>query len=247
VYQLFIYGVVQMNINPPSTFISEIAVNPSSILTDPTLAIKLMDESIYSIVRSYITKSENENGDYDYSGVPNIGIVYLFIHRKDVKRKANTKLDYSRELIQFLRKISEMGIVDIRLMKRVQMESYQEWMELKYPKTKTQAKKVTILKAFLAWCYFERYLKKDLTRGLVGVKLDKKQIPDREIDKSSLQKAILYYEHDPKFRSLMMLLATTGLRLNEVIIPKWKDLYFDSVRKKYYVRTETKRDGACAY
>jgi integrase len=41
----------------------------------------------------------------------------------------------------------------------------------------------------------------------------------------------------------MMLLATTGLRLNEVITPKWRDLYFDSVRKKYYVRTETKRDG----
>ncbi|MBP1991950.1 hypothetical protein [Paenibacillus eucommiae] len=86
-------------------------------------------------------------------------------------------------------------------------------------------------------------MKKDLTRGLVGVKLGKKQIPDREIDTDSLQRAIAYYEHDPKFRSLMMLLATTGLRLNEVITPKWKDLYIDSVRKKHYVRTETKRHG----
>ncbi|CAM4044641.1 site-specific integrase [Paenibacillus alkaliterrae] len=212
-------------------------------LTDPQLIHTLTDDRFYSNIHSTIIASENERGDYDYEPLSNIGMVYLYLHRRSGSRKPRTKTEYARELIQFLRHLNEYDISDFRHLKRSQIEVYQEWIESQYPKKKTQAKKIAILSSFLTWCYDEKYLKRDLARGLAGIILDKSQIPDREISPASLQAAIHYYSNDPKFKCLMLLLASTGLRINEIITPKWKDLYFDSIRNKYYVQTKTKRDG----
>ncbi len=232
-----------MNVNHPASVFLNNQEQPSFLISDSSLIHKLTDDSFYQVVRLHLLDSENDEGNYNYSSVSNIGMVYLFLHRRGVKRKANTKTEYARELLQFLRRIDDNGLSDIRNLKRRQIEAYQEWLAVSYPKTKTQAKKIAILSAFLSWCFEEGYLKRDLTRGLVGVKVDKKQIPEREISDTSLQTAIDYYSHDPKTRSLIMLLASTGLRLNEIVVPKWGDLYWDAGRKKHYLRTPTKRDG----
>lgn len=196
----------------------------------------------YPIIRSYISKEENDEGDYNYSDISNIGMVYLYIHRKGSNRKKETKTEYARELLQFLEQAASYGIKDIRSLKRSEIEAYQDWLTLRYPKTNTQAKKVSILGAFLTWCYKEKYIQRDLSRGLVSVQINKNQIPDRDIEESSVRAAIDFYSEDPKFKSLLLLLGSTGLRLNEIVTPKWNDLYFDSVRKKHYLRTKTKRD-----
>jgi integrase/recombinase XerD len=227
----------------PASFLSIMTVHSPILFSDPDMLQKLIDEQFYTFVRSYIRQNEDEHGEYDYSRVSNIGMVYLFIHRRESNRKSNTKREYAGEIMQFLRHMTENGIDDIRQLKRAQLEAFQEWLAVRYPKTKTQAKKITILSSFLSWCYKEKYLKRDIDRGLVSVRLDKSQIPDREIPESSLNHAISFYAHDPKFRSLMMILATSGLRLNEVVTPLWGSLYYDEVRKKHYLRTTTKRDG----
>ncbi|WP_169088641.1 tyrosine-type recombinase/integrase [Paenibacillus sp. PL91] len=212
-------------------------------LIDPQLIHRLTDNQFYSFIHSSIITTENDNGEYDYSSLSNLGMVYLYLHRRNGSRKPKTNSEYARDLIQFLRHVTENDISDIRHLKRSQIEAYQKWIEIKYPKKKTQAKKIAILSSFLSWCFDEKYLKRDLTRGLTGVILDKSQIPDREISPASLQAAVHFYANDPKFKSLMLLLASTGLRINEIITPKWKDLYLDPIRNKYYVRTKTKRDG----
>ncbi|KRE47223.1 tyrosine-type recombinase/integrase [Paenibacillus sp. Soil522] len=212
-------------------------------LYDPQLIHRLTDDRFYAVIYSSIFASENDKGDYDYAPLSNIGMVYLFLHRRNGSRNPRTITEYARELLQFLRKVTENEISDFRKLKRSQIEAYQEWIECEYPKKKTQAKKIAILSSFLSWCFDEKYLNRDLTRGLTGVTLDKSQIPDREISPASLQAAVHFYKDDPKFKSLMLLLASTGLRINEVITPMWKDLYFDSIRNKYYVRTKTKRGG----
>ncbi|MFD2614734.1 tyrosine-type recombinase/integrase [Paenibacillus gansuensis] len=232
-----------MNNQTPAPFFIQEGEPLSTLSTDRSLRDSLLDPELYSVIHPYLIDHEDENGNYDYSGVSNIGMVYLYIHRKAGSRKRNTRAEYVRELLHFLRHLVETGINDIRILKRGQLEVYQRWLSNQYPKTKTQAKKITIINAFLSWCYKEGYLKRDLSRGLTMVKLDKKQIPDREIDEATLQRAIDFYKHDPKFLSLLVLLSTTGLRLNEIITPKWKDLYYDSVREKHYLRTQTKRDG----
>ncbi len=203
----------------------------------------LIDDSYYSSIYSSIKQTEGESGEYDFSAASNTGMIYLYLHRKEGKRKEDTKTEYARDIMQFIKYITIRGILDFREMKRSQMEEYQEWVESQFAKKNTQARKITVLSSFLKWCYAEKYLTKDLSRGLVGVILDRSQIPDREISIESMRGVLRYYDHDPKIKCLILLLASTGLRLNEVITPKWGDLYFDPIRNKYYLRTKTKRDG----
>lgn len=187
--------------------------------------------------------NENHSGEYDYSAVSNIGMIYLFLHRKDGNRLDKTKKEYASILIQFMEFLSTKNISDLRVMKRSEVEDYQNWIEDMYEKKKTQAKKITVLSSFLKWCYEEDYIMKDLSRGLSGVTLDRNQIPDREISPSTLGKSLHYFDNDPKFQGLFYLLSTTGLRLNEVVTPDWRDLYWDDVRGKHYLKTKTKRGG----
>ncbi|MGU3473169.1 tyrosine-type recombinase/integrase [Paenibacillus sp. D51F] len=212
-------------------------------LLSPSIIQNLVNPSYYDELSVLVSSSEDHQGNYDYTQMSNIGMVYLFLHRRGRKRSERTKMEYARELHQFLCYLSDYGIGDIRELKRGQMESYQQWLEVQYSKKKTQAKKLAILSSFLAWCYEENYLERDLKRGLSSVQLDRSQIPDREISPASLEAGLLYYDQDPKFKSLLLLIASTGLRLNEVITPVWGDLYFDSIRKQHYVKTITKRLG----
>ena len=162
-------------------------------LMDPHLLRVLSNGEHYSVVHSFISDNEKENGDYNYSDVTNVGMLYLYVHRTEGSRKENTKSEYARELLQFLRNLYGQNITDIRSLKRKQIEVYQKWLANRYPKRKTLAKKITILTGFLSWCFTEGYLKRDLTRGLVGVKLDRGQIPDRDIDMATMEHAIAYY------------------------------------------------------
>lgn len=207
------------------------------------ILLHLIDGSYYSQIYGVVKRTESKDGEYDYSSVSSIGMVYLYLHRKGGQRRGNTKKEYARELLQFMDYLILHNISDLRNMKRAQIEEYQQWLEQKYEKKKTQAKKVTILSSFLKWCFDEDYLIKDLSRGLSGVSIDRSQIPDREISPKSLSKSLHYFKDNPKMQGLLMLLPTTGLRLNEVITPDWKDLYWDEFRNKHYLKTTTKRGG----
>ncbi|WP_226002674.1 hypothetical protein [Paenibacillus sp. BJ-4] len=120
------------------------------------------------------------------------------------------------------------------------MENYQKHLEKQYPKKTTRSKKVTILKGFLDWCFEEGYLKKKISRGLSPVKIDKEEIPHRVIDPATVEAAVRYYNGNPKIKSLILLLATTGLRLNEVITPQMKHMSYDPRTNQYYLQTITK-------
>lgn len=200
----------------------------------------LLDEKYYIDIMKYVGMSEDSEGNYNFNEISNVGMVYLFLHQKGKRRSNKTKSDYLRELTFFLNYIFEINKEDIRHLSRHDMETYQLHMEQKYLKSTTRAKKITIVRSFLEWCYAEGYLSKDLNRGLLPVKIDKNEIPEREITEESLVRAIQFFENNPKIKSLLVLLGTTGLRLNEVITPGWRDVTFDSKRQKYYLRSLTK-------
>lgn len=202
----------------------------------------LLNSSYYLQVRKKVSAQEDDEGNYDYSQVSNIGMVYLYIHNREKKRKEKTKEDYGRMLLSFLQSVEDSGKQDIRELTRFDMEAYQVGLEEKYAKSTTQAKKVVIVNSFLTWCFEEGYLRKNIARGLRTVKKIKEEIPERDIDESDLNAAIAYYRDNPKVRSLLLILATSGMRLNEVIAPNWGDLYYDRRRKKHYLVTRTKRD-----
>src|ERR1700730_10593830 len=109
---------MQLIVNPPAPFFLKGDTVLPSLLSDPSLTHKLTDESLFPVMRPYITQREDEHGNYDYSCVSNVGMVYLVIHRRGGSRKANTKAEYARELLQFLRHAVEHDIADIRSLKR---------------------------------------------------------------------------------------------------------------------------------
>ncbi|GFN33016.1 tyrosine-type recombinase/integrase [Paenibacillus xylaniclasticus] len=202
----------------------------------------LTNNSHYVDLRRSVSAYEDEDGNYDFSQVSNIGMVYLYVHNRDKSRKPKTKEDYIRMLVAFLQYVAVIGKDDIRQLSRFDMETFQNHLEQQYAKSSTLAKKVVIVHSFLTWCYEEGYLQKNIARGLRPVKLVKEEIPERDIDELDLKDAIAFYEDNPKVQSLLLILATSGMRLNEVITPCWKDLYWDRRQRKHYLITRTKRD-----
>jgi integrase/recombinase XerD len=201
----------------------------------------LLDNSMYSELMYIVAGDEDEKGNYNFMKLSNIGMIYIFVHLKGTTRKQSTKIDYIRELVSFLKYSNKIGKMDIRDLARSEIELFQTYMEDRYPKSTTRSKKIGIVQSFLEWCYEEEYTSKNLTRGLIPVRINKEEIPEREFDDEVLQRAIMYYNHHPKLKSIFMILCTTGLRLSEVIIPQWGALYYDSKRNRYYLRTITKR------
>lgn len=222
-----------------SLFVEEKIINQN----DPRKAIHaLIDGSLYMEVRERATAREDEDGNYDYSHISNVGMAYLYVHNHEKRRKEKTKEDYMRTLLGFLKEVEASGRRDIRELSRFDMEEYQARLQMKYPKSNTQAKKVVILYSFLFWCFQEGYLRKNIARGLRPVKKVKEEIPERDIEELDLKDAIQYHNDNPKVQSLLLMLATSGMRLNEVIAPNWGQLYFDRRQKKHYLVTRTKRD-----
>lgn len=209
---------------------------------DVNLIPALMSTQYYPILRERISAYEDEDGNYDYSGISNLGMVYLYVHNREKKRKDKTKEDYVRTLTTFLADVADSGKGDIRELSRFDMEMFQARLEQRYPKSNTQAKKIVIIHSFLTWCYEEGYLPKNIARGLRQVAKIKEEIPERDIEEADLRAAIAFHKENPKVQSLLLILATSGMRLNEVILPRWGDLYYDRSRKRHYLITRTKGD-----
>lgn len=202
----------------------------------------MLNDEFMPMLHDTISLTEDANGNYDYASLSNLGMIYAFVHQRGKNRKEQSKREYIRELIHFLSVLQERGIDELRQCTRRDIERYQESIERRYEKSTTQARKITIVRSFIRWCYQERYIMKELARGLVSVKVEKEQIPERTVSEESLIHAIDYYKNNPKVQSLILLLATTGLRLAEIQSPSWSDLYYDVQRQKYYLRTLTKRN-----
>ncbi|MFD0710901.1 tyrosine-type recombinase/integrase [Paenibacillus sp. GCM10027626] len=229
-----------MNLQPKQFYLVDVSSLSNETINYMSQSI-MVNDSYYKEIMLYVSAEEDERGSYNFSAVSNIGMIYLYLHRRGTKRSQSTKKDYVRELLVFLQFAAAIGKADIRELTRADMERYQLQMEQKYPKATTRSKKISIVQSFLKWCYEEDYLAKNITRGLIPVRIDKEEIPEREFDEQVLQQAILYYDGHPKIKSLLLLLGTTGLRLNEVITPIWGDLAYDAKRDRYYLRTITKR------
>ncbi|RAU93438.1 hypothetical protein DQG13_25570 [Paenibacillus sp. YN15] len=90
--------------------------------TAVSLIHALMDSQHYLHLRERISAYEDEDGNYDYSQVSNIGMVYLYVHNREKKRKDKTKADYVRTLTAFLQDTVKAGKRDIRDLSRFDME-----------------------------------------------------------------------------------------------------------------------------
>ncbi|MFF2154447.1 site-specific integrase [Paenibacillus chitinolyticus] len=136
--------------------------NPASFPdVQPLPSSRLLDDSMYQSVMLLVSSDEDDKGNYNYDRVSNLGMIYLYVHRKGTKRKEQTKKDCFRELLLFLNYVHSLGKLDLRDLSRFEVEQYQMQLEQAYPKTTTLAKKVGILNSFFDWLYREEYTTKN--------------------------------------------------------------------------------------
>jgi integrase len=69
-----------------------------------------------------------------------------------------------------------------------------------------------------------------------------KDRPDRDLSYEEVKELIDYYRNHPFNHALLTLLATTGLRIQEIAQGRWCDFYYDSGIGEYYLKVQGKRD-----
>ncbi|MBB3112120.1 site-specific recombinase XerD [Paenibacillus phyllosphaerae] len=214
---------------------------PSLTLQLPHLSIAelttaLMTPDHASPILARIPTKENKYTKYsDYSSISNLIMLYLYVHRPSRRANKSSKKDYFRQLIPFLQYLYTTEKTDMRELSLYDMKVYQEQLTGKYRKSSTRAKKIILLQAFTAWCFKLGYLTDDLSKGLASVIIKKEEVPEKDINHNELTSAIEFYKANPKIQSLIMILATTGLRLQEIAESKWCDLLVTDSGKHYLI------------
>ena len=186
---------------------------------------------------------DEKAGEYDYSRLSNLAMIYLFAHQKKnafESKKHKTVKEYISELLMFLQDVQNT-VGDVRNLDRRQMEAYQETIVKKYKRT-TAARKITIIKGFLKWLYKVKYLDKDITIDMAGASVRVKDRPDRSLQTHEIQKVIDHFHDNVKVVSLIALLATTGLRIAEISKAIWGDLEWDDEVGGYFLKVIGKGD-----
>ncbi|KKI90694.1 integrase [Bacillus sp. SA1-12] len=191
------------------------------------------------------------NSNNDYSMFNDLEMVYLFVHKekdtdKKKNRSENTKREYIRELLLFLKQFSLQGylydfnkqkVTTLSLLKELNsrnIRKYQEWLiEVPLGKSSkpysvtTIARKTVILRAFLKFLYNVGYIKNPLYESLLSSNVHKRDLPNRDLNSSEVKQLLEYFKDHPIVYCLIAVLTTTGIRVSELCGTRVSDLIYD--------------------
>lgn len=192
---------------------------------------------------------ENENNDYSIFN--DLEMVYLFVHKekdtdKKKNRSENTKREYIRELLLFLKQFSQHGNIydfdnqrltissSLKELKSRHIRKYQEWL-VEVPLGKggkpysvtTLARKTVILRAFLKYLFNVGYINKPLHENLLSSNVHKRDLPNRDLNSIEVIQLLEYFKDHPIVYCLIAVLTTTGIRISELCGTKVSDLTYE--------------------
>ncbi|MGG0257158.1 site-specific integrase [Bacillus toyonensis] len=203
-----------------------------------------------------------------YEGFTDEEILYYYLNRqthfdKEKRIKDRSRLLYARDLSQlyfFIRQSEEFLKQDVKdyeegcvwknLRKR-HIRNYQKWLSQeaisyqskKRYKPSTISRKLSIVRSFVKWLYEIQYIEVPLHVEILSTTVSKHHKPKRELSYDEVKKLLNYYKDNEINYALLSFLATTGLRVAEVAHAKWKDLEYDFIRERYYLKVDTKGDN----
>lgn len=176
-------------------------------------------------------------------------IIYLFVHEKkdqdDRKnRNQNTKREYLRELLFFYQNVinnlhvlqenlteNKEAISALRVLEPRHIRKYNQWLSTvhlgkgnKPYSVATIARKTVILKSFLRFLYNKKYIDNRLDEVLLSAKVDSNDRPNRDVNVEEMIQILNYYKDHPILYCLLSLLATTGIRINELCTSRISDI-----------------------
>jgi site-specific recombinase XerD len=243
--------------NDPSTPASEKIDLLQQLLNNP---------SYVSVLESFIDHNEKHKQDL-YEHFTDEMMIYYYVHKpshiqEEYDKKEETKKEYIRDLLQFyglllshkeFLKEDVMGFSEGSLLKNVDrrhVRRYQEWLKNEAPLRNgkigygiaTMARKIVVIKSFLKWLYEGEYIKIPLHTAFLNNEVRMKDRPDRDLSYEEVKVLIDYYKEHPLNHALLTLLATTGLRIQEIAQSRWCDLYYDSRIGEYFLKVKGKRD-----
>lgn len=114
------------------------------------------------------------------------------------------------------------------------IESYQEYItqaplgkgNRPYKQT-TLTRKLSILKAFLCFLYEENYIQDPLHLKFLKNSVTINDLPNRDLTYNEVSQILDFYKDSITHYTLLLLLATTGMRIAELANAIWKDVDFD--------------------
>ncbi|MFC0273607.1 tyrosine-type recombinase/integrase [Metabacillus herbersteinensis] len=210
------------------------------------LSNKMTDSSFYYKMLDIIDYGDTE----DYSGFNDLEMLYLFVHQeKDTDSKKNrtaaTKKEYIRELLFFYRMFVENGdlfdfeVADLNirsLIKEIRprnIRKFQQWLKEaplgkggKTYSVATLAKKTVVIKAFLSFLYKKRYIEKPLHETFLSTNVHKRDRPDRDLNSVEVMKLLEYFKDHPIVYCLILVLTTTGARIQEICTSRICDISY---------------------
>ncbi|WP_182102495.1 tyrosine-type recombinase/integrase [Niallia taxi] len=204
-----------------------------------------------------ITFINEENKKNRFEGFNDLGMIYYFIHRqkhvnKNKKLSDTTKKDYMRDIFQFYNnwlqylEVSPIKVPyiyktgnSLQYVEPRHIEIYQtEWLANKANyKPATIARKSVVLRSLFHWLYKVNYISTPLHESFISSEISEEDKPDRDLTYNEVKMILDYWEErkHPINYPLLLLLATSGMRVQEVAKAKWGELFFDHSSNNYFL------------
>lgn len=222
-----------------------------------------MDKAPFQQMKEQKRDNEKMNVN-EFEGFTDLQMLYYFVHRttntnEKQNRNQESNQEYMRELLQWYRQlVKSEGVLRqdvenfvegslIKNLRKWHIEDYQEWLQQaplgrnqKPYAVATRLRKETILKSFLKWLYEVEYITYPLHLSLKSTTLSESDIPDRSLSYNQVQQLLDFYKDHIVNYGILLLLATTGLRIREIANAKWRNLEQDSRDGYYYLHVKTK-------
>ncbi len=210
-------------------------------------------------VEQKMEKAEKE-GKRKYDFLNDLEVIYHFVHlQKDMdekkNRKEHTKKSYVSEILSFCQCMVqnaeefELNGEDVQryesLLKVLQpwhIRKYSNWLKsVKNGRgnssysVATLAKKTVLIRSFLKHLHLFGYVDKPLHEELQRANVNEKDRPNRDLSYDEVIKILDFYKvrgHLVNY-TLLLALASTGARIQELCRTRVKDLYYDG---KYWLK-----------
>ncbi|WP_379968149.1 tyrosine-type recombinase/integrase [Ectobacillus sp. sgz5001026] len=226
-----------------------------NVMTSLSKQIKstLLSSQYIPMLVEKMEDAEKEEKDR-FSYFQDIEIIYYFIHQeKDMNasknRKETTKKSYFNEILTFCQTLvthaEEFEIRgDVVAKKESLLKAIEPWNVRRYGeylrcaplgkrkgepyKPASLAKKTTIIKSFLSFLYESHYIEKPLHHEVKRSSVRSEDRPNRDLTLVEMEQILSFYRtrsHIVNY-TILLLLATTGLRIREVTSAKMKDIHY---------------------
>ncbi|WEG19183.1 tyrosine-type recombinase/integrase (plasmid) [Alkalihalophilus pseudofirmus] len=225
----------------------------------PSLYKSFLDPLQYNALEMRLYENERLTLD-SFQSFTDQELIYYYLHKptyddESKNKTEQTKKEYIRDILQFYSfihfSISNEQIKNdlppsyLKAIEKRHIRQYQEWLrnikrtdgKIGYPSS-TRTRKNIVIKGFLRWLHEEDIIDYPLHATFRKSTTRKQERPDRYLSLEEVQSLLSFYKQHPINHALLITLATTGLRVNEIATATWGDVYQDSSVKEgaYYLK-----------